>query len=183
LAFYDFNLTSNTRNSIYNTAAFYPLWEGIVPDELTNNTTAAFGFFAALNMVLNRYNGTFPVSFLESGLQWDTPKAWPPHQYIALQALAVIPSAAADGTRPSPPSGQSAFALVPAGQLALSEDTLPGHALIAGWNASLTGAAADISKLGSTVINGGNATDGETWRDALIRELAIRYMTSAFCSW
>ena len=135
-------------------------------------------------MVLNRYNGTVPVTFLESGLQWDAPNTWPPHQYIALQALAAIPSAAAAGARPSPPSGQSTFALIPAGQLGLSEDALPGQPILTtSGNASRTGATADLSKSGNTVVNGGNATNGENWRDALTRELANRYMTSAFCSW
>ncbi len=70
LAFYDFNLTSNARNSIFTAATFYPLWNGIVPDEVLSSSNNAFGFFSAVHMVLNRYNGTFPVTFLESGLQW-----------------------------------------------------------------------------------------------------------------
>ena len=73
LAFYDFNLTSQARNSIFTAATFYPLWNGIIPDEVVNSTQNAFGFFAALNMVLNRYNGTMPVTFYESGLQWCVP--------------------------------------------------------------------------------------------------------------
>ena len=71
LAFYDFNLTANARNNLFSTASFYPLWNGIIPDELLSSSTNAFGFFSALNMVLNRYNGTMPVTFLETGLQWS----------------------------------------------------------------------------------------------------------------
>lgn len=70
LAFYDFNLTANARNNIFTTATFYPLWNGIVPTELTNSTENAFKFFASVNMVLTRFNGTFPVTFHESGQQW-----------------------------------------------------------------------------------------------------------------
>lgn len=70
LAFYDFNLTSNARNSIYSVATFYPVWSGIIPDELTNSTEAAFGYFSAVNLVLNKFNGTFPVTFVTSGQQW-----------------------------------------------------------------------------------------------------------------
>jgi alpha,alpha-trehalase len=33
LAFYDFNLTSNSRNS-FLAATFYPFWAGIISDEL-----------------------------------------------------------------------------------------------------------------------------------------------------
>ena len=70
LAFYDFNTTSNARNSIFSTATFYPLWNGIVPDEVLASSQNAFGFFSALNMVLNRYNATMPVTLIETGLQW-----------------------------------------------------------------------------------------------------------------
>ena len=70
LSFYDFNLTSSARSSIYSAATFYPLWNGIVPDELQTSSQNAFGFFSSLNMVMNRYNGTFPVTFIETSLQW-----------------------------------------------------------------------------------------------------------------
>jgi alpha,alpha-trehalase len=55
--------------------------------------------------------------------------------------------------------------------------------MLAGNNASAAGAAADINMLNGTVINGGNAINGEGWAQALQRELANRYMASAFCSW
>ncbi|KAH9987249.1 glycoside hydrolase family 37 protein [Russula vinacea] len=159
LAFYDFNLTSNSRNSVFSAATFYPLWTGIVPDEIISSSSNAFGFFSSINMVLRRFNGTYPPTFIESGLQWDAPNAWPPHQYIALEACA-----------PSLPTGQSAFSIVPNGQLGLEESDLPGQVITNGQNASSTGSIADI-----------NALDG--WRDVLVRGLANRYFTSALCSW
>ena len=70
VAFYDYNLTSNARNTIYTTATFYPLWSGIIPDEILMDASKAFGFFAGINLVLNRYNGTFPTTFITTGLQW-----------------------------------------------------------------------------------------------------------------
>jgi alpha,alpha-trehalase len=70
LGFYDYNLTSNARNSIYTAATFYPLWNGIIPNELLSNSSNAFGYFAGINLVLSRYNGTFPSTFLTTGLQW-----------------------------------------------------------------------------------------------------------------
>ncbi|KAI0060461.1 glycoside hydrolase family 37 protein [Artomyces pyxidatus] len=183
LAFYDFNLTSNTRNSIFTAATFYPLWAGIIPDEILSSASNAFGFFSSINMVLHRYNGTFPTTFIESGLQWDAPNAWPPHQYIALQALRALPANISAGSIPTPPSNSSTFALVPSGQLALSEDSLPGQPLTGTKNVTRTGPDADINGLNGTVVNGGNATVGEGWRDALARGLANRYFTSALCSW
>lgn len=74
LAFYDFNLTSNARNTWFSPAAYYPYWSGIVPDEVANNATNAVAAFSAVRMVLSRYNGTFPSSFVQTGLQWDAPK-------------------------------------------------------------------------------------------------------------
>lgn len=70
LAFYDFNLTSSARSSIFSAATYYPAWNDIIPDEVLANSTNAFGYFSAVNMVMNRYNGTMPVTFHESGLQW-----------------------------------------------------------------------------------------------------------------
>lgn len=183
LAFYDFNLTSNSRNSILSAATFYPLWTGIIPHELISNSSNAFGFFSSINMVLRRYNGTYPPTFIESGLQWDAPNAWPPHQYIALEALRALPANVSIGAIPQPRTGQSAFALVPSGQLGLEESALPGQTIRDGQNASSTGSDADINALFGTFVNGGNATMGEGWRDILVRGISNRYLTSALCSW
>jgi alpha,alpha-trehalase len=70
LAFYDYNLASNARNSLFSVASFYPLWNGIIPDEVLGSSDKAFRFFSSLNLVMNRYNGTFPVTFIATGLQW-----------------------------------------------------------------------------------------------------------------
>lgn len=202
LAFYDFNITANARNPIFTVATFYPLWNGIIPAELTNSTEAAFGYFSALNMVLNRYNGTFPVTFHESGQQWcvsvyfirtrarittkinrDAPNAWPPHQHIVLEALKALPSNVTSGALPTPASNQSTFDLIPSGQLDVLESGLPAQLVIGSGNATTTGPQADINTLNGTVFNGGNATKGEDWSKTLQRELANRYFASALCSW
>jgi alpha,alpha-trehalase len=134
-------------------------------------------------MVLRRYNGTYPTTFVESGLQWDAPNCWPPHQYIALQALRALPDNVSSGAIPQAPSGKSGFALVPDGQLGLEENSLPQQLTWHGKNASSTGSSADINALNGTFVNGGGASAGESWRDALARGLANRYFTSALCSW
>lgn len=182
LAFYDFNTTSNARNSIFTAATFYPIWSGIIPDEL-NSTEAAFGFFSSVNMVMNRFNGSVPVTYHESGLQWDAPNAWPPHQHIIVEALKALPSSVASGSPPKPSANQSSFDLIPAGQLDVAESDLPGQLIIGVGNATKTGPAADINTLNGTVVNGGNATQGEGWAAALQRELVNRYFAGAFCSW
>ncbi|OJA18271.1 hypothetical protein AZE42_04995 [Rhizopogon vesiculosus] len=187
LAFYDFNLTSNARNDIFTAATFYPVWNGIIPDEVLASQSNAFGYFASVNMVMNKYNGTVPVTFIDwTGLQWDAPNAWPPHQYIIMQALRSIPSNLTTNGLPVPNSYQSTYDLVPAGQIGFTEAQLPGQPFRgaqANENATATGPGADINKLEGTVVNGGNATSGEGWRDTLQREVANRYYTSTLCSW
>ncbi|EIW74545.1 glycoside hydrolase family 37 protein [Coniophora puteana RWD-64-598 SS2] len=185
LAFYDFNLTSNARNSIFTMANFYPLWNGIVPEEVLANASSAFAHFAAVNMVMERYNGTVPVTFLDyTGQQWDAPNAWPPHQYIILQALQALPANLTGSALPAAPAGASSYALIPAGQIGFAESELPGQLMLGSkQNASATGPGADVSGMDGTVVNGGNATAGEGWGARLQRELANRYYTSVFCSW
>ena len=50
-------------------------------------------------------------------------------------------------------------------------------------NATKTGPGADVNTLSGTIVNGGNATQGEGWGQTLQRELANRFFASAFCSW
>lgn len=183
LAFYDFNIGTNSRNDIFTAAAFYPFWAGIIPDEVLKSKDAAFGAFASVHLVMNRYNGTFPATFVESHQQWDAPNAWPPHQYVVLEALRRLPSNVTKGSIPTRPDGQSTFALVPPGQLGLEESSLPGQPVAEGRNATISGPEADINLVNGTVVNGGNATDSEGWADALERQLANRYYTSTLCSW
>jgi len=142
-------------------------------------------------VVMNRYNGTFPVTFVESGLQWDAPNAWAPHQYIAIQALRALPANISTTSIPSPPTDQSSYALIPSGQLGLNETLLPGQPVRSGpsavINATTTGPGADINAIvangSTTVINGGSAVSGENWSQILQRELANRFFTSVLCSW
>ena len=70
LAFYDFNMTANARNAQLTAAHWYPLWAKIIPEELQSSEDKAFGAFASLNFALRRYNGTYPATFVYTGLQW-----------------------------------------------------------------------------------------------------------------
>ncbi|KAF9220247.1 glycoside hydrolase family 37 protein [Gyrodon lividus] len=187
LAFYDFNLTSNSRNSIFSTATYYPVWNGIIPNEVLASQSNAFGYFAAVNMVMNKYNGTVPTTFVDwTGLQWDAPNSWPPHQYIVMSALEALPFNLTTNPLPTPGASQSTYDLIPPGQLNFTEAQLPGQSFRgaqANQNATATGPGADINKLSGTVVNGGNATTGEGWAATLKREMANRYFTSVLCSW
>ncbi|KAG2009792.1 trehalase [Coprinopsis cinerea AmutBmut pab1-1] len=155
LAFYDFSILTNDRNEWFTAAHYYPFWSGIIPDEVLSSEEAAFGAFSSLNLVLNRYNGTFPATFVDTHLQWDAPNSWPPHQYIVLQALRALPANVSSGPLPQPSDDESTFSLVPAGQLGLEETELPGQPVTFSRNASATGSSADINRLDGTVFNGG----------------------------
>lgn len=114
----------------------------------------------------------------------DAPNAWPPHQYIAIQALRALPSNLTKNALPTLLSNQSTFDLIPDGQLGLVESQLPAQTILgSNQNVTTSGPGSDLNKLNGTVVNGGNATDGEGWAQALQRQMANRYMTSALCSW
>lgn len=115
----------------------------------------------------------------------DGPNTWAPHQYIIIQALRALPANVTSGGLPVPGSGKSSFDLIPSGQLGLTENQLfAQHKLNpADGNFTNAGPSADVNTLNGTVFNGGNATSNEGWSHILQRELANRYITSAFCSW
>jgi len=100
-----------------------------------------------------------------------------------LKALSNLPSNITNATLPLPSGNQSTWDLIPEGQLGVTLSQLPLQAVSVDRNASSTGPESDINKLNGTVVNGGEATEGEGWAAALQRELANRYLTSAFCSW
>ncbi|KAJ3998822.1 glycoside hydrolase family 37 protein [Lentinula boryana] len=181
LAFYDFSLRTNSRNNVFSSATWYPYWSGIIPDEVLSSDTNAFKAFSAVNMALNRYNGSFPTTFLETGLQ--CPNSWPNLIMILLSALKELPSNITSTSLSTLSGNQSSFNLIPPEQLNLTESQLLGQPVMPGVNASMTGVSADINALNGTVINGGNATNGEGWGPALQRMVANRYMTSGLCSW
>ncbi|KAI5995107.1 hypothetical protein EDD15DRAFT_2195735 [Pisolithus albus] len=170
---------SNKRNSFFSVATYYPVWAGINPDEVLSSQSNAFGYFAAVNLVMNKYNGMVPSTFVDwTGQQWDAPNTWPPHQYIILEALNALPSNLTANALPTPGAGQSAYDLIPSGQLNLTESQLPGqllHGAQALQNVTATGPGSDINTLNGMVVNGGNSSSGEGWASMLGRELACHW--------
>jgi alpha,alpha-trehalase len=106
----------------------------------------------------------------------DAPNAWPPHQYIILQALRAIPTNVTFGNFPKTPNNQSSFSLIPANQLGITETDLPGQPVGVNINASTTGLAADINSNSLAGIQG-------NWNHILQTALANRYFASVYCSW
>ncbi|CAG8581440.1 4508_t:CDS:2, partial [Ambispora leptoticha] len=87
LSFWDFNLTSGRHTPVASLAAFFPFWAGIYPTEITNNLTAAKESFRLIEKLLEKYPGSLPATEIDTGLQWDFPNAWPPLQYVIIEAL------------------------------------------------------------------------------------------------
>ncbi|KAJ1306067.1 hypothetical protein OPQ81_010779 [Rhizoctonia solani] len=168
--FYDFELnahdskaeearTGRTRN-FWSGATFAPFWSGIWPESVRTNQSKTMEAFAGMRDLLKRYEGPLPATVIKSGQQWDFPNAWPPLQYIAIKALQNIPYnlSTADTLR---------FAKVdtPQGQLGVEYNHLPS---MDGEN--ITGSELD-------------GTTSSSWRNVMLKEMAMRYMTSAFCNW
>ncbi|KAF9781674.1 Six-hairpin glycosidase-like protein [Thelephora terrestris] len=151
LAFYDYHLTSNARNGYYSPATFYSFWVGIIPPDVLKDQSKPFGASPP------------SICFVETGLRWNLPNAWPPHSYIALEALRSLPS---NLIMNAVPNGKS-FGPVPSGQLGITQDQLPFQP-IRGTNSTST--REDVSKLNRTVVNGGTAVNGEGWGQTLQRE-------------
>jgi len=179
LAFYDFNRTGNARNTQLTAAHWYPLWAGIIPDVVKTNATAAFATYSSLNMVMRKFNGTIPATYVTTGLQWDFPNAWPPHIYFALEALVNVPANVSSSAIPSAP-GNNSWNLIPNNQLGIAETDLPLQTTDGNNTVSV---GTDVNAGNGTVFNGGNSTSNEGWAKALQREVANRYFTSVFCSW
>ncbi|EPQ31954.1 uncharacterized protein PFL1_00153 [Pseudozyma flocculosa PF-1] len=200
--FYDFNMTSGDRSPLWHAAGYFPLWAEILPNEFTNQSIpvrqrreSMQSTFAGLRYLLDRYNGTMPASLLKTGQQWDEPNSWPPLVYIALQSLRSVPAMLARGTALPAPNGT--FDLIPSesfggsnsvNQLGQTEETLPPQPV------EYSNSTVDVTDAGATqadnptlhvdpLMNAGNETTTESWRDELVRELANRYVASALCSW
>lgn len=119
----------------------------------------------------------------------DAPSAWPPHQYIILQALRNLPPNTTKSYTPPRIGNQSTFTLIPSGQLGLTETQLPGQPVDFDSsgnvinNGPAINASADVSFMDGTVVNGGFKNASDNWSHILQRELANRYFTSVLCSW
>ncbi|KAF8740507.1 Alpha-trehalose glucohydrolase, partial [Rhizoctonia solani] len=168
--FYDFELdthgsklkgprTGRIKN-FWSGATFTPFWSGIWPESVRTNQSRTMEAFSGMRDLLKRYGGPLPATVTKSGQQWDFPNAWPPLQYVAIKALQNIPYnlSTADAFRFAKTS-------TPQGQLGVEYDKLP---VMDGEN--ITGRELD----GST---------SSSWRNVMLKELSMRYMTSAFCNW
>jgi len=158
--------------------SYYPYWSGIIPDEIRSNQSAAQLAFSGLAYITAHYNGTIPVTLLETGAQWDFPNGWPPQIWIAIKALQALPTNVSSSGFEEFSRDVLDFSYLPPahfGDLSLAD--LPEQTVL-GENASNITSVSAFNALG----NVGNTT-GLSWRDGLAEAVASRYMSAAFCSW
>ncbi|SOV03791.1 related to trehalase precursor [Ustilago sp. UG-2017a] len=196
--FYDFNTTLGDRAPFFTPSGYFPLWAQILPQEFVNESISIDqrrqnmqSVFSGLRYLIDRFNGTIPASLVTTGQQWDFANAWPPHTYIALEALRTLPDMLAAG--PQLPAENGTFVLIPmvngTNQLGQSLDSLPIQPLENEPGSMINETLAGATDPNNPSVelepanNVGNDTSGESWRDELVRQLANRYVASALCSW
>ncbi|PIA14618.1 glycoside hydrolase [Coemansia reversa NRRL 1564] len=80
--FFDYLLDENRRSPTFTAASLWPYWS-FGADMQSPKTNKAFEY---LSRVLANNKGGIPSTLNKSGQQWDWPMAWPPLQYVAMQA-------------------------------------------------------------------------------------------------
>ncbi|CAO1638787.1 unnamed protein product [Sympodiomycopsis kandeliae] len=203
LWFYDFNMTANARATNWAASGVWPYWANIIPTQFLNskipvaNRSAELQrSFSGIRYILDRYNGSLPTTLIETGQQWDYPNVWAPHTFTAIAALRQLPNDLASGALKAAPDGS--FELVPTSkegnvtQLGFASAADLPKQTFAGSNDTYVSDLGDVGKTSAQngsdyeqpLINTGNAAaSNETWRDALVRRLANRFVSSAMCSW
>ncbi|QRW12873.1 trehalase [Ceratobasidium sp. AG-Ba] len=168
-AFYDFGLDEANAPEIPQTghigtfwsgASLAPYWSEIWPDSVVRNQSKAMEAFAGVRDLLRRYEGPLPATVTKSGQQWDFPNAWPPLQYIAIKALQNIPYNLTTND-----AHEFSETKTPIGQLGVAYSDLP---------------VMEGEDIQGRELDG---TTSSSWRNVVLKELAMRYMTAAFCNW
>jgi len=177
LMFRDFNLTANARADIWYLASYWPYFSGIIPDEVLSNQTSAQKAFSGLSYLTANYNGSIPVSLLETGQQWDSPNVWPPHIYVAVAALRSLPDNITSGSFDSFAAESIAYDYLPTNHFALAQSELPEQPLLGveSQNASVVRTFDEHGNLGNLT--------GLGWAEGLATAIANRYTSAAYCSW
>ena len=81
--FSDWSLEDKAFTGIWSIAGFWPYWQ--LSDSI--DLKLAQKAIGNLAPIVSKYPGGVPTTLIESGLQWDFPDAWPPHQYVLIKAL------------------------------------------------------------------------------------------------
>ncbi|KAG8779793.1 hypothetical protein FRC12_023838, partial [Ceratobasidium sp. 428] len=169
LAFFDFVLHEQKRGysrtgylqHFWSGASLVPYWAQIWPDAL--NCTAhsdakqkVMGAFAGVRDLLELYPGPLPSTLVNSTQQWDFPNSWPPLQYFAIKALQNVNETCIDGTT------TAEFEATTRHKKHLGEREPPAG-------------VKNTPKV--------DFTTSPSWRDVLVKTVAMRYMNAAYCTW
>ncbi|KAJ1675707.1 hypothetical protein EV182_000737 [Spiromyces aspiralis] len=81
--FGDWSLEDSAFTGIWSVAAVWPYWQF----GETINPAVIQRMLANLAQTIEAHPGGVPSTLITSGLQWDYPAAWPPHQYVVIRGL------------------------------------------------------------------------------------------------
>ncbi|CAG8648231.1 10307_t:CDS:2, partial [Dentiscutata heterogama] len=79
--FRDYNLTSGAKSNIVSLASYFPFWAQSLPENVLTDSKKILKSFSFISALLSRYEGSPPVTLIQTGLQWDFPNSWPPLNY------------------------------------------------------------------------------------------------------
>lgn len=91
-SFYDYNEGTSSHNAHWYPSNISPLWVDLVANSLTPVERDAVVQSISTHVLA----GGVPASMRVTGQQWDFPNAWPPEQWLALEALSKL-NATVDG--------------------------------------------------------------------------------------
>ena len=77
--YFDYNTVTSRRSTYEYASTFYPLWAGIASPEQASVIMKSFGHFEE--------PGGLRMSPYETGAQWDSPYAWAPVEFLAIEGL------------------------------------------------------------------------------------------------
>jgi len=156
----DHKAKTGSIHRFWSTASLAPYWVNIWPKSMNCSNEASKNItmraFSGVRDLLSRYPGPIPATLVQSGQQWDFPNAWPPLQYIAIKALQNIDERCIQGTN------VHNFAIIQRPVRQLGEGKLPDE-------------IPTTPKI--------DWATSPSWRDVLIKTVAMRYINSAYCTW
>ncbi|CAG8703298.1 38655_t:CDS:2, partial [Gigaspora margarita] len=85
--FRDYNVTSDTKSNIISLASYYPFWAQSLSKDVLTDSKKILKSFSFVSKLLSKYEGSPPVTLINSSLQWDFPNAWPPLTYVIVKGL------------------------------------------------------------------------------------------------
>ncbi|QRV98076.1 trehalase [Ceratobasidium sp. AG-Ba] len=151
------------NHKFWSGASLVPYWAEIWPDELDSEKCESqevkskmMEAFSGVRDLLERYPGPLPATLVETEQQWDFPNSWAPLQYFAIQALQKIDERCVSETTTDE----------------FKKTTTPHHHLG-------SGALPDSRTIAPKI----NYETSPSWRDVLLKTVAMRYMNAAFCNW